>query len=82
MKEMKARTEQAAREEARKHSEGNGGAYVLVTACFGLFMEDRKRLGVHAPSDSVFGWYAHKGRVKSFTDAQQIADQNATPVLS
>ena len=82
MIELKAKNEQDAKAEAVALSLSNPGLYVEVFACFGLFAALRKRLNVFMPSDSVFGWYALNGKVKQFTDAQVIADQNATPMMS
>ena len=82
MIEMKAKTEAAAKKEAVKRSESNGGKYVLVISCFGAFMVEHKRLNVFAPTDSCFGWYALNGKVKNFTGAQVVADQIATPAMA
>ena len=82
MIELKAKNEQDAKAEAVALSLSNPGLYVEVFACFGLFAGLRKRLNVFMPSDSVFGWYALNGKVKQFTGAQVIADQNATPAMS
>ena len=82
MKEMKAKNEAEAKQEAVERSMENGGKYVTVCACFGLFMVESKRLNVFAPSDSVFNWYALNGIVKNFTERQVVADQLATPTMS
>ena len=78
---LKATNEAQARTEAVALSIANKGMYVEVFACFGLFAALHKRLNVFAPSDSIFGWYALNGKVKAFTNAQKIADQNATPMM-
>ena len=82
MIEMKAKTEQQAKQEAKKQSQNNGGKYVTVFAAFGLFMSDHDHLNVQAPSDSIFGWYALNGKIKSFTNSQIIANQIATPAMA
>ena len=79
---LEATNEAQAKDEAVALSIANKGMYVEVFACFGLFAALHKRLNVFAPSDSIFGWYALNGQVKAFTNAQQIAMQNATPSMS
>ena len=81
MKELKATNESQAKNEAIEISLENPGSYVIISACFGLIASIQKRLNVYAPSDSVFSWYVLNGTVKRFTIKQEIADQNATPVL-
>jgi len=82
MREIKAKSEDEAKTEAAQASKTNGGKYVTVTACFGLFICESERLHVFSPSDSAFGWYALNGKIKDFTDSQRIADQQATPALA
>ena len=79
---LEATNEAQAKTEAVALSIAHKGMYVEVFACFGLFAALHKRLNVFAPSDSIFGWYALNGQVKAFTNAQQIAMQNATPSMS
>jgi hypothetical protein len=67
---------------ARLHSVRHPDKYVVVFACFGLFLHASDRLDVHAPTDALNGVYWKRGACKRFTDAQIIADQNATPCLS
>lgn len=79
---LKATNETEARTEAIEISNSNRGMYVTVSACFGLFASLSTRLNTFAPSDSCFAWYVRNGKVKTFTEDQRIADQNATPRLS
>ena len=79
---LKAKNEAQAKEEAIALSIANKGMYVEVFACFGLFAGLLPRLSVYTPSGSIFGWYALNGKIKPFTNAQKIADQNATPTMS
>lgn len=72
-----AKNEQQAKAAAVRISKRNAGQYVLVTACYGLYVVLHKRLGVHAPGDTPYNWYVLNGRLREFTDAQQIAEQNA-----
>ena len=81
MIEIKAKTEAEAKEAAVKRSMDNGGQYVIVVPCFGLFLSESKNLNVFAPTDTPFSWYCLNGKVRTFTSCQKIADQNATPVL-
>ena len=82
MIELKARNEDDAKAECTRISKRNLGQYVTVASCFGLFASLAPRLHVFAPGDSPFGWYVLNGKVKSFTESQTIADQNATPEMS
>ena len=66
---------------AERVSRQNPGKYITLYSCFGLFIEVASRLSVHAPSDSVGGCYWLNGKEKRFTEAQRIADQQATPTL-
>ena len=66
---------------ALQASRDNLGKYVTLRACFGLFVSISGRLHVFAPGDSIGGIYWLNGREKPFTQAQVIADQNATPAL-
>ena len=62
-------------------SKKNPGKYVAYKAIFGeTFVSIKSRLGVFAPSDYDNG-YAINGKFKPFTNAQRIADQNATPCM-
>jgi len=79
--EMKAQTFAQAKPEAIQISRANPGKYITVVSAFGAFAGISNRLHVFAPSDSCVGWYVLNGEVKSFTEAQIIADQNATPAL-
>lgn len=67
---------------AAKLSADNPGQYVTLYACFGVYATMARRLHVSAPSDSLGGSYWLNGRECSFTSAQTIADQLATPALS
>ena len=60
------------------------GMYFLPVTCFGLFYITCKRLPLEAPSDEIgpWKWYVLNGKVKGFTEAQVIADQQATPTMS
>jgi len=68
--------------EAAAYSAEHPSEYIILTACFGLFITARKRLGTFAPSDSACDVYWLNGKEKPFTARQVIADQNATPTLS
>ena len=71
-----------ARRYALNFSRKNTTLYVTLHACFGLMVETSKRLNVFSPSDSYTKTYWLNGKEKSFTNAQRIADQNATPTMS
>jgi hypothetical protein len=75
-------TEVEAKKKCIKLSKQNTGMYVYAVAAFGLFALIQKRLPVFAPSGTPFNWYILNGTVKQFTEAQVIADQNATPILN
>jgi len=79
---LRATTEAAAKKEAVKISAENPDKYVVVVASFGLYAELRNRLGAQAPSDTPFDWYVLNGKVKRFTRAQELANQEATPQMS
>jgi|TARA_R110000744_G_scaffold7113_3_gene24387 hypothetical protein len=79
---LKAKNEQDAKAEAVKLSLSNPGLYVKISACFGLFADLHKRLNVFAPTDTPFNWYVLNGKIKTFTNAQVVADQIATPMMS
>ena len=82
MIKMEARCEDDARIEAIAISKENPGKYVIVALAFGAFACLSDRLNVFAPTDTPFNWYVLNGRLKTFTQAQVIADQNATPMMS
>lgn len=71
-----------ARRYAQTFSHAHHGVYVTLHACFGVLVTTSKRLNVHAPSDSCTTSYWLNGTEKAFTNAQQVADQNATPTMS
>ena len=79
--EMKAQTFAQAKPEAIQISNANPGKYITIHSCFGALAGIHDRLHVFAPTDSCVDWYVLDGKVKKFTEAQQIADQNATPVM-
>lgn len=79
MIELKAKTEEAAKVEAVSISKEKPDKYVTVAAVFGLFAVVSDRLHINSPSDTCFSWYVLNGEVKRFTEAQKVADQNATP---
>ena len=62
-------------------SKTNKGKYVYAHASFGLFASITNRLPIYASGDSPFNWYVMNGKVRQFTEAQNIANQNATPAL-
>jgi len=74
----------AARKAALDMSKANPHKYYTLYDCFGIFIAEHKRLNVFAPSDSLRGYqgYFHGGQEKRFTEAQRIAAQNATPLMS
>ena len=78
---LNTKTEQQAKTEIIALSKINPNKYIYVTSCFGLFATVEKYLNIYAPNDSYFNWYVLNGKVKQFTNAQKIADQNATPML-
>lgn len=53
------------------------GKYILAVPCFGLYAEIHNRLNVHSPGDTPFNWYILNGKLKKFSTAQKIAEQNA-----
>tara|TARA_S200002703_G_scaffold73110_1_gene63127 strand:+ start:59 stop:337 length:279 start_codon:yes stop_codon:yes gene_type:complete len=71
-----------AREAARQASIDNPGCYVHLFTAFGLGISIEKRLHVNAPGDAYGNTYWLNGNEKPFTEAQVIADQNATPALA
>ena len=71
-----------AKQFAKEFSLKNGGQYVTLFACFGLFLNHSKNLNVFAPSDSLFGVYWLNGIEKSFTTKQKRADEKAAPTLN
>ncbi len=79
---LKARTENEAKAEAIELSLAHPGQYVLVHADFGAVATLHKRLPAQAPSDSPFNWYALNGKTRTFTEAQHVANQLATPDMS
>ena len=81
MIELNATNEQDTREEAIKLSRQNPSRYIVVFSCFGLFASIKERLHTFEPSGSAFDWYVLNGKIRTFTDRQRIADQNATPDL-
>tara|TARA_R110002110_G_scaffold166022_4_gene366499 strand:+ start:88 stop:336 length:249 start_codon:yes stop_codon:yes gene_type:complete len=72
----------AARRYAQTFSRENRGVYVTLQACFGLMVTTSPRLHVFAPSDSYTNSYWLNGTEKPFTNAQRVADQHATPLMS
>ena len=68
--------EAEAKKNCIKLSNRNPGLYVIAVNLFGLFAHISKRLDVHAPGDTPFDWYILNGKVKQFTSAQVVADQN------
>ena len=82
MKQIKATTIADAKQEAKAYSAAHHGVYVTITACFGLFLSESKRLNVFAPSDSYIKCYWLNGVEKPFSEKQKIADQLATPIMS
>lgn len=56
--------------------------YVTVVNDFGACYFITDRLATQAPSDSPSPVYWLNGKARPFTNAQKIADQNATPALS
>ena len=71
-----------ARQEAIKLSKANPKLYYTLFDCFGVFIGESKRLHIFAPGDSFYPCYFKAGEEKPFTQAQIIADQNATPTMS
>ena len=71
-----------ARLEALRLSKANPQNYYTFFACFGVFIDCQKRLHIFAPSDSCYPYYFKNGQEKPFTEAQRIADQNATPLMA
>jgi hypothetical protein len=82
MIELKATSEAAAKQEALRLSKAHPGKYLLVVNTFGLFCTLHDRLPPQAPSDTPFSWYVLNGKVRTFTEAQHVANQKATPALS
>ena len=74
-------TQDSAKKKCIELSKQHIGMYVYAVPAFGLFAVIKKRLPVFAPSSTPFKWYILNGKVKQFTKAQAIADQNATPVM-
>ena len=78
-------TMQGIKAEAIAISKQNPKMYVLIHNTFGLYASLEKRLHVHAPGDIAtlqgIDWYAINGKIKKFTNRQQIADTNATPMM-
>ena len=67
---------------AIKLSLDNPGMYVSVFVDFGCAGFNISRsLNVFAPSSSTYTWYVLNGKQRHFTEAQRIADQNATPMM-
>jgi hypothetical protein len=71
-----------AREFARDYSVNHPDEYVVLVNDFGACLMTARRLWAQAPSDSYTGTYFLNGSERPFTDAQRLADQRATPVLS
>ena len=71
-----------ARKEALRLSKASPKSYFTFYDCFGIFISEHKRLNVFAPTDSCHHSYFKDGKEKRFTEAQRIADQNATPLMS
>lgn len=68
---------------AAKYSKKNPGVYVTLSSLFGTaFIHADKHLHIFAPTSTIGGIYWKAGKEKPFTDAQKIADQNATPNMS
>jgi hypothetical protein len=83
MIQLNAGNEHQCKGEAIILSLDNPQTYVTVFVDFGTaFAALNQRLNVHAPTDSTFNWYALNGKLRTFTKAQAVADQNATPTLS
>ena len=74
-------TQDEAKKKCIELSKQHMGMYVYAVPGFGLFALIQKRLPVFAPSSTPFNWYILNGKVKQFTKAQVIADQNATPMM-
>jgi hypothetical protein len=74
-----ANTPAEARAYARHLSTENPGKYVTLFTCFGIFATVADRLHVFAPTDSYGTSYWLNGKEKTFTSAQRLADQMATP---
>ena len=67
--------------DAIKLSKANPKLYYTLYDCFGIFIAEHKRLNIFAPTDSFYKAYFKGGKEKLFTEAQRIADQNATPFM-
>ena len=67
---------QGIKAEAIAISKQNPKMYVLIHNTFGLHASLEKRLHVHAPGDVAtlqgIDWYAINGKIKKFTNRQQI----------
>jgi hypothetical protein len=75
-----------ARQAAIAASQEDASRYFWIEDCFGWCVCSASRLQIHTPSDATdftgnTGTYWRNGKERSFTDAQRIADQNATPTL-
>ena len=73
--------ESAVKREAVRLSLLHPGSYVTNSSAFCLFLHVAPRLGVFTPSGSCFQWYALNGKVKAFSNAQELADELATPMM-
>ena len=73
-----------ARQVALRLSRANPRLYYTFYSCFGIGISEAKHLHIFAPSDSPMGidYYFKNGQQKQFTEAQRIADQNATPMMA
>jgi hypothetical protein len=70
-----------AKAHAIEQSKKNPKLYYTIFNAFGLFVRHSKYLHVFAPSESIGGFYVKNGKVKEFTNAQKINDQNKTPTI-
>ena len=74
-----------ARTAIRKLSNAHPKQYFIIVNEFGWLIDSKKRLHVFDPTSQglgASGTYWLNGKEKSFTTAQRIADQNATPLMS
>ena len=74
--ELNAKTEELAKIEIIELSKINSNNYIYAYESFGFRVNIYKYLDIHSPTESCFDWYVLNGKVKQFTNAQKIANEN------
>ena len=73
---------------ATRYSAAHPDVYVRLGSCFDIHLVIERRLHIFAPSDSPWWlpdeWrgYWRGGKFRLFTSAQNIADEQATPLMA